>query len=76
MRLPRFPLALRAALIALILPALAVAAGTPAGTSISNQASTSFTAPDSAQTLQVASNQVVTVVQAGAAPTEMETHAA
>ncbi|MFC3832208.1 MULTISPECIES: DUF11 domain-containing protein [Deinococcus] len=64
MRLPRFPLALRAALIALILPALAVAAGTPAGTSISNQASTSFTAPDSAQTLQVASNQVVTVVQA------------
>ncbi|WP_309572810.1 DUF11 domain-containing protein [Deinococcus sp.] len=55
---------LRTVLAALAFPVLAGALGTPAGTSISNQASTTFTAPDSDQPMQVSSNAVITTVLA------------
>ncbi|GHF40666.1 putative repeat protein (TIGR01451 family) [Deinococcus metalli] len=55
---------LRAVLAALAFPALAGAAGTPAGTAIRNQASTTFSPPGASDQVQVDSNAVVTTVQA------------
>lgn len=65
MRLPPLILtALRVALASVVLPTTASALGTPAGTSIVNQAISSFSAPETGLSTEVGSNQAVMTVQA------------
>ncbi|WP_243398275.1 DUF11 domain-containing protein [Deinococcus koreensis] len=56
--------ALRVVAASLLLPTVAAAVGTPAGTSIVNQASGAYTEPASGLSTQVSSNVAVTTVQA------------